>query len=165
MLGLDQCPHHPYVTGESMETAFCETLTSYSASERDAVVRNARLFGLLLRQKMEVDEGKIQKSKKKLKSSLLEKLSMFHSKASKYTLEDTSASSLPGDSPTTTHLRQLISSRNGYIGLTSIGVEEGDWICILYGARVPFVLRAATAGADAEAGYENFPCYRIVGDA
>jgi hypothetical protein len=39
------------------------------------------------------------------------------------------------------HCRKLFFTRNGYFGLGPEAMEEGDLCCILFGARVPFILR------------------------
>jgi hypothetical protein len=40
-----------------------------------------------------------------------------------------------------TNKRRLIKTRRGYLGMTSMYTEPGDFVCILFGGTVPFVLR------------------------
>ena len=50
--------------------------------------------------------------------------------------------------------RFFVTSR-GYIGRGRIPIEEGDLVCILFGAKVPFILRAA----------ESPNTYRLLGES
>jgi len=45
------------------------------------------------------------------------------------------------DASSTCHRRKLFYTQKGYIGVGPEAMEEGDLCCILFGARVPYILR------------------------
>jgi hypothetical protein len=61
--------------------------------------------------------------------------------------------------------RDLIFSQKGYIGMAPKGVEPGDLICILYGGRVPFILRDVSSKIPHNEKFGARPYYKVVGDS
>lgn len=56
----------------------------------------------------------------------------------------------------------MFISAKGYIGLAPSKVKEGDLVCILYGGRIPYILRPVdTATIDGP----KKPVCKIVGDS
>jgi hypothetical protein len=56
-------------------------------------------------------------------------------------LEEVSAPSILGDALFGTLFQQIVLSRKGYISSANNGVQEWDYIYILYTAKMPFILR------------------------
>lgn len=59
----------------------------------------------------------------------------------------------------TAHNRKLVVSDRGYYGLAPFPAAEGDILCIIFGAKAPFLLRPAS-GVSPEGAQE----YKLVGD-
>lgn len=55
--------------------------------------------------------------------------------------------------------RKLVVSDRGYYGLAPAPAEKGDIICIVFGAKAPFLLRRASAASP-----EGVEQYKLVGD-
>ena len=62
-----------------------------------------------------------------------------------------------------THMRRFIISNNGYMGLVPIDTQPGDKICILYGGRVPFILRETYEQVEVNGIIHN--CHILLGDS
>jgi hypothetical protein len=58
--------------------------------------------------------------------------------------------------------RRVFQSKRGFIGLGPKGVREGDWVVVLPGGEVPFLVREAVDVEDPEA--KGRTSYRVVGD-
>jgi hypothetical protein len=46
--------------------------------------------------------------------------------------------------------RAYLSTAGGRVGLSPRNMAAGDWVCIVYGAKVPYILRSRPASAEME---------------
>jgi hypothetical protein len=62
-----------------------------------------------------------------------------------------------------THMRRLVVSEKGYMGWAPLDTQPGDKICILFGGRVPFILREASERVEIDGISHN--CHILLGDS
>jgi hypothetical protein len=63
--------------------------------------------------------------------------------------------------------RRIFKTKRGYMGLAPETAEVGDRVCVLFGAKVPHILREERAGegTTGDAAAKDGGCYVLVGDA
>jgi Heterokaryon incompatibility protein (HET) len=151
---------------DHLMTIFCEVLMGYSSQDAKIIVQHAADFKTLFLQYLK-DQKSIRKRSKvkhKMYYKVWHKLfSIIRPRRSKYTLEGPSSPVLISHATTAALHRQLIVSDNGHVGLASTGADYDDIICILFGGKLPFVLRPVENDPDVHAEYGDRPLYKIVG--
>jgi hypothetical protein len=165
LLNLDQFPNQGDVNGQSLSSGFCYTLMSYSSSQAEEVLRNAGFFEARLKNGKPTEAAKKDTKKGQLLSWAKLRTAFQFKRDQAMLDEEPSQQLLIYYAKLATYGRQLIKSVNGHVGLTTIGAQEGDLICILFGARLPFILQYADRRADEREDYPNHTRYHVVGEA
>lgn len=154
---------------DKLMTVYCEILMCNSSKDLEVVVKNANYFKALLLRYIDDENSWKENSKTKFElhlNQLWSKLpSMFQQSSSKYTSELPSASDMLELATRATANRQLIVSDTGHVGLGPEGVNKGDLICILFGGKLPLILRSAEKDPEKHAEYGDRLLYKIVGDS
>lgn len=135
--------HTPYPTGESLDEAFAQTLTLSTTVEFTdrpgaetyrGIDFTLSLFDQTIT-KMETagDRESCEAMKKEFKQEYAELKDAVgdHVKSATFSIE----------LQNTCLGRKLFGTKEGYIGLGDITLQADDLVCILFGGKVPFILR------------------------
>ena len=60
------------------------------------------------------------------------------------------------------HMRRLVISEKRYLGLVPMDTQPGDKICILFGGRVPFILRETSEQVEIDGIKMSYPARRLL---
>jgi hypothetical protein len=155
-LGLDRIQQQPYGNGHTWEDAFCYCLLSCGHDIYDGSAQIPQwIKNHLGFEGRRGETGELGSVREGSSADPVQQLSL------EYTQEQ--QDELRGAVHSATHMRRLVISEKRYLGLVPMDTQPGDQICIIFGGRVPFILRET--GEQVEMDGIDHKCHILLGDS
>ena len=155
-LRLNELPQRPYNTGHTWEDTLCYCLLSCGHDIYDASAHIPQWIKYHLGfERQRGAKGDFASVQEGSSADPMQPLSLECTQEQQDRLQ--------GAVHSATHMRQLIISEKRYLGLVPMDIQPGDKICILFGGRVPFILRETFEQVEIDG--INHECHILLGDS
>jgi hypothetical protein len=154
--GLDRILQRPYGNGHTWGDAFCYCLLSCGHDIHDGSTQIPPWIKYYLGfERGRGKKGEFGSDRDGSSADPMQQLSLECTQEQQGQLQGAVHSAI--------HMRRLVISEKRYLGLVPMDTQPGDKICILFGGRVPFILRETSEQVEIDG--INHKCHILLGDS